>query len=254
MTLRLPDFVIGGAARSGTTWLTSALDRHPDIWLARPLRPEPKFFLVDELYERGIDEYARRWFSDVPAGVVAGEKSTNYLESATAAERLHRHLPGARLVFCLREPVARAVSNYRWSVSNGMEHEDLATAVALEDQRERAVAPELRYARPHAYVSRGRYAELLRPWLALFPRSQVLVVRFEDLVTDPADTMGRVHQHLGVRPRPDLVGDVTGINASSGAADLDAETLARLREHYAPLNDDLRELLGGDFPGWPRKE
>ena len=69
MTLRLPDFVIAGAPRSGTTWLTSALDRHPDIWLAKPRRPEPKFFLVDELYELGIEEYSRRWFADAPGGV-----------------------------------------------------------------------------------------------------------------------------------------------------------------------------------------
>ena len=51
MSRRLPDFIIGGAPRSGTTWLTAALDRHPDIWVAKPLRPEPKFFLVDELYD-----------------------------------------------------------------------------------------------------------------------------------------------------------------------------------------------------------
>ena len=53
-----------------------------------------------------------------------------------------------------------------------MEDADLATAIALEDERERTLEPRLRYARPHAYVSRGRYAELLRPWLEPFPRSR----------------------------------------------------------------------------------
>lgn len=254
MTGRLPEFVIAGAPRSGTTWLTTALERHPEVWLAKPLRPEPKFFLVDELYAEGIAAYSRRWFSDVPDGVVAGEKSTNYLESATAAERMAHHLPDVRLLFCLRDPVERAVSNYRWSVSNGMEAEDFATALALEDEREAHLPRRLRYARPHAYLSRGRYADLLRPWLARFDREQVLVIRFEDLVTDTGPTLTRVHEHLGVTPRPDLGSDASGINASTARGDIAPETLARLRASYAPLNDELRTLLGEDFPGWPSEE
>lgn len=254
MTLRLPDFVIAGAPRSGTTWLTSALDQHPEVWLTRPRRPEPKFFLVDELYAQGLEEYSRRWFSDVPTGAVAGEKSTNYLESPVAAERMARHLPDVRLLFCLRDPVDRAVSNYRWSVSNGMEQEDFATAVRLEAEREQHVPHELRYARPHAYVSRGRYAELLRPWLQRFGREQVLVIRFEDLVHDTAATMTGVYEHLRVRPRPDLSGDLSGVNPSTAAGDVDPDALTELRDYYAPLDDELRALLGDDFPGWRGEE
>ena len=254
MTCRLPDFVIAGAPRSGTTWLTTALDRHPDIWMAWPLQPEPKFFLVDELYACGIAEYSRRWFADAPEGVRAGEKSTNYLESPVAAERMAAHLPDVRLVFVLRDPVERAISNYRWSVSNGMEDADLATAIALEDEREKTLEPRLRYARPHAYVSRGRYADLLRPWLDQFPREQVAVVRFEDLVSDPAVTVAALHEHLGVQPRADLAGQLDGVNASSVARDVDEVTVARLRAYYAPLNEDLAALLGPSFRPWRYEE
>lgn len=250
MTLRLPDFVIAGAPRSGTTWLTSALDRHPDLWMAKPLQPEPKFFLIDELYACGIEEYSRRWFADAPQGVRVGEKSTNYLESAVAAERMAEHLPDVRLVFVLRDPVERAISNYRWSVSNGMEHADLDTALELEEERERTVEPRLRYARPHAYVSRGRYAELLAPWLDHFPREQVAVIRFEDLVGDAETTVVRVHEHVGVEPRQDLVGEVSGVNSSSAARNADPETVDRLRAFYAPLNEDLAVLLGPEFRPW----
>ena len=254
MTSRLPDFVIAGAPRSGTTWLTTALDRHPDVWMAKPLQPEPKFFLVDELYACGVAEYSRRWFADAPEGVRAGEKSTNYLESAVAAERMAAHLPDVRLVFVLRDPVERAISNYRWSVSNGMEDADLATAIALEDERERTLEPRLRYARPHAYVSRGRYAELLRPWLDSFPREQVAVIRFEDLVGDTATTVAAVHDHLGVERRPDLAGAGSGVNSSSAARDADQETVDRLRAIYAPLNEDLAALLGPEFRPWRYEE
>ncbi len=108
---RLPEFVIGGAPRCGTTWLYRVLDRHPAIWLAKPVRPEPKFFLVDDEYDKGLDYYRSRWFSAVPDEKIAGEKSTNYLESTSAAERIAANLPEVRLVFLLREPSSRAFSN-----------------------------------------------------------------------------------------------------------------------------------------------
>ncbi len=254
MTGRLPDFVIGGAPRSGTTWLVSALDRHPDLWVAKPLRPEPKFFLVDDLYAEGLDAYSARWFADAPPEAVVGEKSSNYLESPAAAERMARDLPEVRLVFVLREPAERALSNYRWSVMNGMEHEDFATALALEEEREANLAPKLRYARPHAYFSRGLYARMLRPWLDHFPASQVLVCRFEDLVADPGGSTAAVHRHLGVTPRPDLAGQAEGVNASETGPEVDVEVMSRLRRAYAPHNAELEELLGPGFRSWSHEE
>lgn len=254
MTGRLPDFIIGGAPRSGTTWLTAALDRHPDIWVAKPLRPEPKFFLVDELYGEGIATYSDRWFADAPTHGVAGEKSTNYLESREAAERIARDLPTVKLVFLLREPAARALSNYRWSVMNGMEHEDFASALALESEREAALPPALRYSRPHAYYGRGLYARLLRPWLERFPSSQVLVRRFEDLVSDPGGTLAVIHDFLGVAERPDLTGQVDGVNPSTDGPPIEPETLATLRRAYAPYNDELAALLGPTFLPWTYEE
>src|SRR5437773_5780230 len=135
--MKLPDFIIGGAPRSGTTWLYELLDRHPEVYMAKPVRPEPKFFLVDELYERGIQHYFDTWFAGAAAYAAAGEKSTNYLESAAAAERIARDLPSVKLVFILREPAHRAYSNWMWSRMNGMETDDFEIALAQEDQRQR---------------------------------------------------------------------------------------------------------------------
>jgi hypothetical protein len=254
VTLRLPDFVIGGAPRSGTTWLTSALDLHPDIWIAKPLRPEPKFFLIDDLYAGGLESYSERWFAEAPERGAIGEKSTNYLESLAAAERIGRDLPQVKLVFMLREPADRALSNYRWSVMNGMEDQDFATALSLEGERERTLPAHLRYARPHAYFSRGLYARLLRPWLDRFPADQVLVRRFEDLVTDPGGTTAAVHRFLGVDERPELAGQPEGVNPSVADTDIDPETMSRLRRDYAPHNEELAELLGPTFLPWTYEE
>jgi len=141
MTRQGPTFIIAGAPRAGTTWLYELLDRHPDIYMAQPVRPEPKFFLVDEVYARGIQHYFDTWFQGADAYAAAGEKSTNYLESATAAERIHRDLPAIKLIFILREPAHRAYSNWLWSRMNGMEPEEFETALAMEDERERTLPP-----------------------------------------------------------------------------------------------------------------
>jgi hypothetical protein len=246
----IPHFLIGGAPRSGTTWLYELLRRHPDIYLAQPVRPEPKFFLVDSLYALGIDHYRDRWFSDVPEGKIAGEKSTNYLESPVAAARIARHLPGVKLVFILRDPAQRAYSNYLWSRMNGKETENFETALQLEEMREKNLDPTLRFARPHAYFGRGLYAQLLRPYFELFPSGQILCLRYEDLVTAPQDLAERLHRFLGIIPRPrdaDGLGVVNPADVSKTEAPPD---LKALRERYAAPNRELGALVGSDFKIW----
>jgi hypothetical protein len=246
--LRLPDFVIGGAPRSGTTWLYLLLEKHPDVFLAKPLRPEPKFFLVDETYRRGIDYYSSTWFSDAPPGAVAGEKSSNYLESPVAAARLHEHMPDIRLVFILREPASRAWSNYLWSKMNGLEHEDFETALALEEQREATCPDHLRFARPHAYFSRGLYAELLEPYLAGFGPDSILVLRYEDIGTAAGPLAKQLHRFLGVPSRPQDAEDVGVANPSTGE-EPPLQVMADLRQRYREPNRRLQNLLG-QFQGW----
>lgn len=153
--------------------------------MAEPMTPEPKFFLVDELWQRGLDYYSAKWFDPLPAGRLLGEKSANYLESPVVAQRIRCALPQVKLVFVLRNPVDRARSSYLWSRQNGLETETFERALALEEQRERELPPQLRYARPHAYFSRAVYADLLATFLSRFPRGQILVLRYEVLATSP---------------------------------------------------------------------
>ena len=170
--------------------------------MAKPAKPEPKFFLVDEIFKREIDYYDTTWFADFGTAKIGGEKSTNYLESPVAAARIRAHLPTVKLVFILREPADRAFSNYLWSRMNGQEHEEFATALAREEQRDRSEPPALRYARLHAYFSRGLYADLLRPWFDFFQRSQIICLRYEEIITNPRALAERLHRFLGVTPRP----------------------------------------------------
>lgn len=247
---RLPDFIIGGAARSGTTWLYEVLSRHPGIFLARPARPEPKFFLVDETYEKGLRHYGS-WFAGVQDGQLAGEKSTNYLESAVAASRIRRDLPRVKLIFILRDPVERAYSNFLWSRMNGLEDKPFPVALSLEEKRELELPKALRYARPHAYFSRGLYADLLRPYFDLFPREQLLCLKYEEIMDDPSGLIGRLHSFLDVSPRP---GDAIASNivnpSNKDAVGLPEEARNMLVAAYSAPNRRLAQLLGPGFKVW----
>ncbi len=247
--LRLPEFIIGGAPRAGTTWLYHLLDAHPQVRMARPVRPEPKFFLVDDLYRRGLPHYARTWFEGIPPGLLAGEKSANYLESAAAARRIARDLPAVRVVFILREPAERAWSNYLWSKLNGMETESFEQALAREEEREATYPPTLRFARPHSYFSRGLYADLLTPYLNELGQDRVLCLRYEDLVADPEALAIQLHRFLVIQERPGDAARPGVVNPTEGESP-PADAIARLRARYQDANRRLAQLLGPDFVVW----
>jgi hypothetical protein len=251
--MRLPDFIIGGAPRSGTTWLYELLDRHPGVYMARPLKPEPKFFLVDQVYEKGLKFYADTWFAAAGPGSVAGEKSTDYLESAAAAERIARDLPRVKLVFILREPVERAYSNYLWSRMNGLETEDFATALRLEADREKDLPERLRFARPFSYFSRGLYADLLAPYLQRFSREQILILQFEDICVRPRALAERLHRFLGVPPRPEHADGMGVINPSEkNGLTLEDDVRRDLAARYVEPNRRLAAIVGSDLELWQR--
>lgn len=251
-SLRLPDFIIGGAPRSGTQWLYATAERHPDIQMAKPLVPEPKFFLRNDLYERGLRYYSDTWFASIPLTKLAGEKSTNYLESAAAAERIRHSLPTVKIVFVLRNPADRAFSNYLWSRQNLLETEDFETALALEDAREAGVTEELRYSRPHALFSRGLYADLLRPYFERFPREQILILRYEDIGATPGDVAESLHRFLGVVPRREDGENQERLNpAKNGrASQMNPATRRWLSNRYAAPNARLYDMLGPGFAVW----
>lgn len=251
---RMPEFIIGGAPRSGTTWLYELLDNHPDIYMAKPVKPEPKFFLDDRIYEKGLACYAH-WFADAKPGQIAGEKSTNYLESAVCAQRIRSNLPNVKLIFILRDPVERAYSNYLWSRMNGLETQEFVTALSLESQREQELPSHLRFARPYSYYSRGLYAALLAPWFELFPAEQIQCLRFEDIQFCAEELTGVLHRFLGVEERPDDASDLGKINAAEkaeGGIPLRAKSL--LAAAYAEPNLLLADLLGPDFKIWKYDE
>jgi Sulfotransferase domain len=150
----------------------------------------------------------------------------------------------------LRNPVDRAYSNYLWSRKNGLETEDFAEALELEGDREKTLTPNLRYARPHAYFSRGLYANLLKPYYDYFPADQILCLRFEDIFEKSRELAVKIHRFLGVEPRPNDPLELGVINESDPTAPvMKPEIQADLQRRYREANLHLALLLGEEF--WP---
>lgn len=186
----VPDFVVIGAAKSGTTSVWRWLRTLPDCFVASP--KEIDFFCSDEQWRRGVAWY-RAQFAEARPDQPTGEVSPNCTmpdRAASAAERLARTAPGARLVFLARDPLERLRSQYRHEVQRGRERRSLAEAVAATDS---------------PYVLRSLYSACLDPYFAAFPPDRIAVIRFEDLVDDEASGWTSLLRFLGleVRPRPE---------------------------------------------------
>ena len=249
----LPTFIVGGAPRSGTTYLYELCDSHPDIYMAKPKRPEPKFFLVDEEYCRGLAYYSEKYFAQAESFRAIGEKSTDYLENPHVAQRIKRCLPDVRLIFVLRNPIERAFSNYLWSCKNGIETLPFEEALEREKERELAYEPKYRYARPFSYISRGMYARLLMPYLELFDRSQIKILLLDDIVSVPKSVAWEVFDFLGV-PVVRTTFDLTQrVNPARRPGDrMSPYTYEFLRGVYYYPNQELSKLVGRDLSHWNR--
>lgn len=204
--MALPDFLLVGAPKAGTTALHVALARHPQLFLSSV--KEPKFFLTDgPPPSRGGPGDAQTYgsyvwrredyealFDAAPAGTLRGESTTLYLRDPAAHRRIHALVPHARLIALLRDPVDRAHSNWTHLRSAGLEPEpDFLRACSLEDERvRRGWGPFWRYA------GLSRYGEQLRHLFSVFPREQVLVLLYRDVRQRPQDTLDRIASFLTV--------------------------------------------------------
>lgn len=185
MPARLPDLVVIGAPRSGTTTLSAWLAAHPEV--AFSAEKELEFF--DRHHERGVGWYLEQLPAE-PGDRVVAEATPTYLSEPGVADRVVATLPDARFVALLREPVARAWSNYWFFRQLGLERRQWEDVVADERDDD-----------PVGYLWRGRYADQLARWDALAGPDRLHVALFDDLVQDPASTYAGVCRFAGVEER-----------------------------------------------------
>jgi LPS sulfotransferase NodH len=241
-------FLVIGAQRCGTTWLRDQLEAHPQVAMARPVRPEPKVFLADLGAGQDREWYVRTWFGHATEGQVLGEKSTSYLDRPDAIARVRSLLgDGVPILVQLRDPVARAVSHWRFSTRGGLEHRPLEEALAANLDGPLPWDPGLTSVSPYAYLDRGRYVEALRPWLAAFG-DLVRVQLLEDLLADTS-RFASTWEHLGVDPTLAPVIGTAPVNQSDPAGRaLDPSIETAIRHYFAESDRELEALLRRSLP------
>ena len=248
--MREPTFVIGGGQRCGTTWLYHLLDEHPQIYLAKPVRPEPKFFIQEPAPGRDMAWYLKTWFADASDELAVGEKSTAYLDNAEAPGRMKRLLADLKVLFILRHPVDRAISNYRFSKQNGLETESLQYALDHEQQRLKQPKPDRISSHPQAYLTRGHYARYIERYLDCFGRSQVMVVIKELLEDESEAILEPVWRFLGVDPfQPEGIDRVSNVTPQDNLT-LSRSLASELLKTFKSSNRHLERLVGCDVGHW----
>jgi Sulfotransferase domain len=255
----LPDFLIVGSTKCGTTSLHGWLVDHP---LVADTNKEIHFFNMN--YHRRADWY-RCYFpyaserdafaAEHGRPFISGEATASYLAHYWTPQRAAKLVPNARLIVCLRDPADRAYSQYHYFRRRRSEPlESFEEAIASEQERLRGEEErEIGDPRYHSwrvfrwgYLRTSRYAEHLERWLDVFPREQFLFLKFEDVVAAPERALEQIHEHLGLPPHRN--GDLPRLNAGSYEP-MAQETRARLQDYFRPHNERLRELTGIDF-GW----
>ncbi len=243
----LPNVVIVGAMKCGTTSLHRYLDLHPEAAMSEP--KELNFFIGPETppdhpgeswaygnWHRGPAWYAAHFD---PSAAVRAEASPGYTspDHPEVAGRMAALLPTARLVCAVRDPISRAVSQYLHHRREGAERRPLEEA--LLDPRSQ-------------YISRGRYFERLAPFLGCGTfDGRLTVVAQEEMERETRSAVSRVYADLGIDDTywsPEME---ERWNASPDRApELPAGTCRRLAESLADDAERLRAFVGRDFPGW----
>jgi len=248
----LPNFLIIGAARCATTSLYSALQTHPDVYLPLNKRPEPHFFLKEAEYARGLGYYEQRHFADWKGERAVGEASTSYVLGPAVPTRVADALPGVRLLCLLRHPVDRAFSGYWHTIASGLETLPFEEAIAQEHARKLAHAgTPLGEIAPFAYVERGLYHQQLRRWFAVFDRSRMKIVLFEDFLAEPQRTLADVASFLDVDPGalPPRQLAMENMSAAQGAR-MPPALYRALAERFSDDVIALEKLIDRDLRHW----
>ncbi len=275
--MQLPNFLIIGSQKAGTTSLYHVLRKHPEIYM--PDTKEVNYFFYENKYSKGI-EYYKNYFSNVPQSVqVVGEASPGYICHPLVPERIKRDLPDIeKLIVTVRNPVDRAFSQF----TDNLRH--LEAELTFDEAFDTAMN-EVFEPGKLGYFSRGTYIQYIEKYVQLFGRDRLLVLVFEDLKTDPVSFYGKCFEFLGVDPEfqcPEMDRKFNASNIWSNPvyswffkrprntrfltpqlqrllcrgkqrryeALMSPEIRNRLVEFYKPWNDRLSEFLGRDLSDW----
>ena len=254
----LPDFIIIGAAKSGTTSLYDYLIQHPYIYSA--LWKEIYFF--DRYYGRGISWYKANFPSKIykffitriqKKPFLTGEATPTYIHHPLTPKRISEFLPDIKLIILLRNPVDRAYSHYQMEKKLGFENHSFEEAIELENFRLKGENEKIiknmnyySYKRQiYSYLTSGIYIDQLKLWMEYFPKKQFLIINSEDFENNPNKVFEDVESflnidHFKIKFSKKNVGKYNPINP---------ETRKKLSDFFIPHNERLYSFLNQNY-GW----
>ncbi|RMH77884.1 MAG: sulfotransferase [Cyanobacteria bacterium J007] len=245
----MPDFLIIGAQKCGTTSLYHYLVQHPKIIPAR--QKEVHFF--DLNFDRGLEWYTAQFFPEsYEDGRLTGEASPYYVFHPLVAKRVYNTFPKIKLILLLRNPIDRAWSHYHHEVRWGFESLSFEEAIASEPERLAGEEEKMRddphyysYNHQHyTYLARGIYAEQIAEWLQYFDRDRMLILKSEELATHPDEMMAETCAFLGVET---IAVDASTQYNSGEYSQILEKYRQELAAYFHPHNRRLKEEFGIDF-------
>lgn len=246
--MKKPNFLIIGAARSGSTTLAYYLALHPQVYLPKTAE-EPKFFSREQEYSKGIEYYLNKYFSSANGYLAVGEKSTEYMENLSAAKRVYQFNRDIKLICILRDPVERVISNYWWSVHNGVESRPINEAILIEWENYLKNPPQitqLLLSRPHAYIDRSLYYDNLKPFYELFQRRNIRCIIFEDFIKNKKRIVDELWFFLGLSPVDMPIKPMKAQRAVERKEHINTDLYKKLKSFFYEKNKNLPYLIGID--------
>ena len=250
----LPQFLIIGAQKAGTSSLYAYLTQHPEVLAAT--RKETGFF--SKKHSKGSAWYRARFppVEKINRDFISGEATPEYFFHPHAAKRINHLLPDIRLILILRNPIDRAISHYYHSVKIGHEKLTLENALNAEDDRIKEIMAKMTEDdsiynlgwQNYSYKSRGIYSRQLERYYEYFARKQILIIHSKELFESPDKVMKKVQNHLGIAEFEGF--DFSIKNKGRYEKNMVPENVYLMLDNYfREYNEELFEMTGVDY-GW----
>lgn len=258
----LPDFIIGGTQKSGTTFLYNLIKNHHQIQMPQRAM-KYSYFDDDRVYKKGIKWYKGLFYNlEKSKEIKIGQVSADCSFNEGSIERINKNIPAVKLIFVLRHPVERAYSQYWFMYANSAENKGIEEALKVENER---VLKSYKNYKTFSYVGRSKYQSQFKNVYKHFKEEQVLIIPFDNLINSTQDTINKMCDFIGVQnistldelnissipknkaklPSNDLVVQFSFYVSKIGLQSLGKRVLNKFRkeEKPPPIPEEIRRYL-----------